>query len=249
MKFFSPLEQFMIHPIIKINFLNLFDISLTNNTLSIIVAMGSFIFLSYFFTYKIALLPYATQIFGEILYFFIFNIVFNQVGFKGLQYFPLIFTTFNFILFCNLLGLIPFNFTATAQIMQLFTLSLSFILSFVIIGFLRHKIGFLKLFVPKNVPIFLVPLIVVVEVLSYCLRPISLSVRLFANMLAGHTLLHIIAGFGIKIIKKSFIIGIIPFIFIMAIICLELAIAFIQAYVFTMLITIYLNESIQEIGH
>lgn len=157
---------------------------------------------------------------------------------------PLFFAIFLTILFSNLIGLLPFAFTPTGHLAFTLTLALSCNLAIIIIGFYENGLGFLQLFVPKGGPKFLIPLIVVIEVLSYLLRTLSLSIRLFANMMAGHTLLHILASFITAFLKSGHaLIAFFPLLLVIAVIALELGIAFLQAYVFTILLTIYLNDS------
>ncbi len=169
----------------------------------------------------------------------------NQAGIKGQQFFPLFFLTFGFILLCNVLGLSPYAFTPTSHIVLTFMIAFSFFIGLTILGFLRQGLQFIQLFVPSGVPIVLLPLMIAIEIMSYCIRPISLSVRLFANMLAGHTLLHIVAGFGVNLLKINFFFGLLPLILLVAITTLEFGIAFLQAYVFIILLSIYLKDSIK----
>lgn len=172
----------------------------------------------------------------------------DQASLKGQQFFPLFFLIFGFILFCNLLGLTPYAFTPTSHILLTFMIAFSFFIGLSIIGFLRQGVHFFQLFVPSGVPLAILPLMIVIEIMSYCIRPISLSVRLFANMLAGHTLLHIVAGFGVNLLKINFIFGLLPLLLLLAITALEFGIAFLQAYVFVILLSIYLKDSI-KIAH
>ena len=169
----------------------------------------------------------------------------SQAGLKGQQFFPILFVTFGFILGSNLIGLTPYAFTPTSQFVITFTMAFSFFLGLTFYGFIRQGMTYLTLFVPAGVPTALLPLLVAIEVMSYFLRPISLSVRLFANMLAGHTLLHIVAGFGTGLLKFNLIVGILPLVALLAISGLEFGIAFLQAYVFVILLTIYLNDAIK----
>jgi ATP synthase subunit 6 len=146
-------------------------------------------------------------------------------------------------LFSNIIGLFPFSFTVTSQLAITFALSLSFNLGFFVLGFYIHGIKFLKLFVPSGAPAVLLPLIVVIEIVSYSIRTFSLSIRLFANMMAGHTLLHILSSFSLQLIKYSFFFALVTFTLIMAVYLLEFGIAFIQAYVFVILLCIYSNDT------
>lgn len=168
----------------------------------------------------------------------------NQASLKGQHLFPLFFLTFGFVLFCNVLGLTPYAFTPTSHIILTFLLAFSYFVGLTFLGFMRQGFHFLSLFVPSGVPVLILPLMILIEIMSYCIRPISLSVRLFANMLAGHTLLHIVAGFGVNLLKVNFIFGLLPIILLLAITGLEFGIAFLQAYVFVILLSIYLKDSI-----
>lgn len=212
------------------------------------LAFGLSIFLLFFGTFKLTIIPSRIQSVVELLYMFIFDMIKNQSSLKGQQFFPILFVTFCFILFSNLLGLTPYGFTPTSHIAVTFMLAFSFFIGLTIVGFMRQGSGFLKLFVPSGVPIAILPLMVLIEIMSYCIRPISLSVRLFANMLAGHTLLNIVAGFGISLYQINIIVALLPVLLLLAITVLEFGIAFLQAYVFVILLCIYLNDSISA-GH
>ena len=249
MNFFTPLEQFEVDPVMPLSFFSLFDISYTNSSHSIfITVLVAFLFLT-FGLYRAKLIPSYWQSTVELFYLFIVDIVKQQAGNKAIKYFPLIFTTFMFILFSNLIGLVPENFTSTSHIIITFTLSLSFNIGFLMIGFLTYGLGYLWFFVPSGAPKALLPLIVVIEVVSYCLRPFSLAIRLFANMMAGHTLLYILSSFVIGLGNtKYLVLGLVPFVLVAAVIFLEIGIAFLQAYVFAILLAIYLNDAL-NINH
>ena len=176
------------------------------------------------------------------MYMFMNNLVKQQSGIRGLQYFPILFLLFYVILFLNLVGLTPYGFTCTSQACYTFTLGFSMFIGVVIIGITVQKAKFVNQFIPATTgPI--VPLLIVIEIFSYCIRPISLSIRLFANMLAGHTLLHILASFGISLLKVDALVALLMAGPIVAVCVLEFGIAFLQAYVFVVLICIYLKES------
>jgi F-type H+-transporting ATPase subunit a len=187
------------------------------------------------------LVPGRWKSIAEVSYEFIAKMIRDNVGDGGRRYFPFIFTLFMFILFCNLLGLVPFSFTVTSHIIVTFAAAAFIMICITVIGFLRHGFGFLKLFVPSGVPIFLLPLMVVIEIISYLTRPISLSVRLFANMMAGHTMLKV---FGSFVVALGVLGGWAPLAFIVALTGLEFGIAILQAYVFTILTCIYLNDAV-----
>ena len=243
--FISPLEQFEITIFQPLNFFGLLDFSFTNTSVYLILStIVAFIFL-YSGVRKATLIPSRWQSVVELIYQFILGMIKQQVGPAGIRYFPFIFLIFIFILFSNLLGLLPFGFTTTGHIIITFTLALSINLGLVFLGFYRHGLLFLKLFVPQEAPAALLPLIVVIEVVSYLLRTFSLSIRLFANMMAGHTLLNILSSFIIAFANTNFwFFAIMPFVLVFAVVCLEFGIAFLQAYVFTILVCIYLNDSI-----
>ena len=165
----------------------------------------------------------------------------DTAGSKAKPYFPFIFSLFMFVLFCNMLGMLPYSFTVTSHIIVTFALAVIIFIGVTIIGFINHWVGYLKLFIPSGVPVFLLPLIVIIEIISYLSRPVSLSVRLFANMMAGHTMLKVFGGF---VISLGIIGGWLPLSFTVALTGLEILIAFLQAYVFAILTCIYLNDAL-----
>jgi F-type H+-transporting ATPase subunit a len=240
----SPLEQFAIRRIVDIHIGGV-DVSFTNSALFMLVAIA---LITLFLTASMgrrALVPGRWQSMAELSYEFIARMVRENVGHDGMQYFPFIFTLFMFILFANLIGLIPYSFTVTSHIIITFGLAFAIFIGVTVLGFARNGAGFLRLFVPSGVPIFLLPLIVIIEVFSYFTRPISLSVRLFANMMAGHTMLKVFAGF---VIGLGVLLGWAPLAFIVALTALEVLIAVLQAYVFTILTCIYLHDAFHP-GH
>ena len=187
-----------------------------------------------------SLIPSRLQSISEIFYEFISNMVSDNIGDKGRKFFPLIFTLFTFLLFGNMLGMLPYSFTFTSHIIVTFVLAMFVFLLVTLLGIFIHGFKFFGLFVPKGVPMIMLPLMIPIEIISYLSRPISLSVRLFANMMAGHTMLKIFAGF----IVPLGIFGIAPLMVDVALTALEVLIAFLQAYVFTILTCLYLNEAI-----
>jgi F-type H+-transporting ATPase subunit a len=243
--FFSPLEQFELLVVKPITIGSL-DFSITNLTLSLIIVTFILWILFCVSVRSKKLVPNKLQRLAEVMYMFVNNLVKQQAGIQGLQYFPLFFVLFYFILFFNIVGLIPFGFTNTSQICYTFTLGFSMFIGVTIIGLVIHKLKFFNRFVP-DITGPILPLIVVIEVFSYLVRPFSLSIRLFANMVAGHTLLHILAGFAMALFKSNFIFGFLMGVPVLAICVLEFGIAFLQAYVFLVLVCIYLKESIY--GH
>jgi len=248
MKFFSPFEQFELNVFYPVFVRNTnFDLSVTNTTITMIFATTLIVLFITLSIFNAKLLPSRWQSVVELIYKFVQSLIKEQTGSKGQPYFPLIFTTFLFILFLNLIGLLPYGFTVTAQVAITFTLALSFFIGLIIIGFKIQGLHFLKIFVPSGIPAWLLPLLIVIEIMSFCLRPLSLAIRLFANMLAGHVLLHIIAGAALFAFSINFFLGLIPWAFITAFMVLEVGIAFLQAYVFSILLCIYLHDSIY--GH
>ena len=174
-------------------------------------------------------------------YTFVAKMISDTAGSSAKAFFPFIFTLFMFVLFCNMIGMLPYSFTVTSHIIITFMLATIVFVGVTIIGFIKHGIKYLELFVPKGVPVVLLPLIVVIEIISYLSRPISLSVRLFANMMAGHTMLKVFGGF---VISLGLLGGWLPLSFSVALTGLEILVAFLQAYVFAILTCIYLNDAL-----
>ena len=235
----DPIHQFEIKKIVPLE-LNNIDISFTNSSMFMILTV---LVVSIFLILSIKnkkVIPNRFQIISELLYEFIANMINDNIGHKGKKFFPFIFTLFTFILFGNLLGMLPYSFTFTSHIIVTFALAMFIFLFITLIGIFMHGFKFFSLFVPKGAPMLMLPLMIPIEIISYLSRPISLSVRLFANMMAGHTMLKIFAGF----VFSLGIFGIAPLIVDVALTALEVLIAILQAYVFTILTCIYLNESI-----
>jgi len=235
----DPIHQFEIKKIVPLE-LNNIDISFTNSSMFMILAV---LVVSIFLILSIKnkkVIPNRFQIISELLYEFIANMINDNIGHKGKKFFPFIFTLFTFILFGNLLGMLPYSFTFTSHIIVTFVLAMFIFLFITLIGIFMHGFKFFGLFIPKGAPMLMLPLMIPIEIISYLSRPISLSVRLFANMMAGHTMLKIFAGF----IVPLGIFGIAPLMVDVALTALEVLIAFLQAYVFTILTCIYLNEAI-----
>nr|YP_010620070.1 ATP synthase F1 subunit 6 [Rhodomelopsis africana]WAX04083.1 ATP synthase F1 subunit 6 [Rhodomelopsis africana] len=243
----SPLEQFEIINIIPIYFYNL-NLSFTNASLLLIfVIILSVFWLSLSF-FKVKLIPNYWQLLHEEFYFLTSNIVSENLNLKGEIYFPFIFTLHLFLLFSNLLGMIPYSFTITSHISLTFGLSLSLFIGINIIGLKTHGLNFFSLFLPRNVPLIIVPLLITIEFLSYLIKVFTLAIRLFANMTSGHTLLKIIAGFAWTMLLSGglfSLLHLIPLSLLFILIGLELAIAVLQAYVFTLLTCIYLNDVLE----
>lgn len=236
----DPMHQFEIKRLIELDLFGI-DVSFTNSALFMLLAIAVISALTIFGMRGRALVPTRMQSIAEISYEFVASMVRDNVGAAGLKYFPFVFTLFMFVLFLNMLGMIPYSFTVTSHIIVTFAMALFIFIGVTIIGFARHGIGFLKFFVPSGVPALLLPLLVVIEVISYLTRPISLSVRLFANMMAGHTMLKV---FGAFVVGMGILGGWAPLAFMVAFTGLEILVAFLQAYVFAILTCIYLNDAI-----
>jgi len=235
----SPLAQFTIKPLIPIRVGDL-DLSFTNSSLFMVltlVAASTFLVMG---MRRHALVPGRWQSMAELSYVFIANMVRDTVGTAGRPYFPFIFTVFMFVLFGNMWGMIPYSFTFTSHIIVTFAMAIVIFVGVTVIGFIKHKLHFLSFFMPPGVPLIMAPLLVPIEIISYLSRPISLSVRLFANMLAGHTLMKVFAGFVVSL----GVFGVLPLAFVVALTGLEIVIAFLQAFVFTILTCLYLNDAL-----
>lgn len=237
--FFQPLEQFEIFFLGKIG-----GLTITNSTIYLMILSFVIFFLFSMVFLQSRLIPYNLQILVEEIYNFVFGLVKQQMNTKGYAYFPLIFSLFLFILIANIIGMCLYSFTLTSHIVIAFALSFSMFMGIVIIGILIQKLAFINTFVPAGAPKALTPFLIGIEIISYFSRPFSLGIRLFANLMSGHTLLAILANFAFLISKKSFIIFLLPFLLITAIVGLEIMIAMLQAYVFTVLVCIYLNDSL-----
>lgn len=241
----SPLEQFKIIVVIPLSVLG-YDISITNATIYLGLVSWFLYLLIKRGTLAAKIIPNPIQRLTEIMYTFINGLVKQQGGIRSLKYFPLFFLLFYLILLLNLIGLTPYGFTCTSQMSYTFLLGFGMFIGIVIIGIVVQKDKFVNQFIPATKgPI--VPLLICIEIFSYMIRPFSLSIRLFANMLAGHTLLHILASFGMSLLKIDIVLALIMAFPIIAICILEFGIAFLQAYVFVVLLCMYLKES--NYGH
>ena len=235
------MTQFNVHrigPEIKVG---AFDISFTNASLFMIISSLAILIIFNIGSKKNSLLPNKIQLLAELSYTFVSKMISDTAGLKAKPYFAFIFSLFMFVLFCNMFGMIPYTFTVTSHIIVTFVLAAFIFIGVTIVGFAKHGFGYLKLFVPSGVPAVLLPLIVVIEVISYLSRPVSLSVRLFANMMAGHTMMKVFGGF---VISLGIIGGWLPLSFSVALTGLEILVAFLQAYVFAILTCIYLNDAL-----
>jgi F-type H+-transporting ATPase subunit a len=239
----NPLNQFLIDRIVPIHVGGV-DASFTNSALLMTIAVVLTTLIMVGATWRAALVPGRLQSIAEMFYEFIAKMIDDNVGHEGLRYFPFIFTLFMFILFGNLLGMIPYSFTFTSHIIVTFGMAIVIFVGVTAIGIWRHGFHFLTLFVPKGVPIGLMAVVVPIEVLSYIIRPMTLSIRLFANMMAGHTMLAIFAGFVAPLGAFYIVPGLLPIALDFALIFLELLVAVLQAYVFAILTTLYLAEAL-----
>ena len=236
----SPLAQFEIQPLAKIQIGGL-DASFTNSALWMVLAVAAITAFMLLGTRKQAIVPGRWQSLCEGMYDFVSNLLKENVGNEGRRFFPFVFSLFMFILFCNLFGLLPGAFTVTSHIVVTAAMALFVFIGVTILGIILHGFHFFTYFVPKGAPLWLMPLMVPIEVLSYFIRPLSLSVRLFANMVAGHVMLAVVGGFVFALGVWA---GWIPLAFVTVLFGLELLIACLQAYVFTILTCIYLNDAI-----
>nr|YP_010726706.1 ATP synthase F0 subunit a [Cystoclonium purpureum f. stellatum]WDY85193.1 ATP synthase F0 subunit a [Cystoclonium purpureum f. stellatum] len=240
----SPLEQFEIITLLPLSIAG-FNISLTNSSLFLLISFSVLIFWTSLIFYKSSLIPNNWQLLKESIYTITANMVKDNLGFKGEFYFPFIFSLHLILLYCNLIGMVPYSFTVTSHIIFTFGLALSIFIGINIIGIQTHGLRFFSLFLPRGVPLGIIPLLITIEFLSYIVKVFTLSIRLFANMTSGHTLLKIIAGFAWTMLSAGGLLAIfhiIPLALLLALIGLELAIAGLQAYVFTLLTCIYLND-------
>ncbi len=243
----SPLEQFEIHPLVTEgpNFtLFGFDLSFTNSSLWMMITVLCVYALVMMGSRHGSMVPGRLQSLVEMIYDFIADMIESNAGREGRKYFPFFFTMFTFILVGNMLGMIPGSFTFTSHIIVTFTMAMFVVVSVTVIAFAKHGLHFFSFFVPKGVPAPVLPLLVPIEVLSYLIRPISLSVRLFVNMMAGHIMLKTFAGFIVALSGYFVLPALAPLALTVALSGLELAIAFLQAYVFTVLSCIYLQEAL-----
>lgn len=240
----SPLEQFAIKPLVPIEIGGV-DISFTNSALvmTITVALGTALLV--LGMNRASVVPGRWQSLAEMSYEFVANLIRDTIGSEGRRYFPIVFSLFMFILIGNMLGLLPYSFTFTSHIIVTFALAIVVFIGVTILGFVKHGLHFFSFFVPPGVPVAMWPLLIPIEIISYLSRPISLSVRLFANMLAGHTILKVIAGFVFGLGAITFGVGgVLPLALLVALTGLEIVIAFLQAYVFAILTCLYINDAL-----
>jgi F-type H+-transporting ATPase subunit a len=235
----SPLEQFEIHDLAPINIGGL-NLSFTNSALFMVFAAGAASLVIILGMRKQALVPGRFQSVAEMLYEVVAGMVRDNVGKEGKKYFPFIFTLFLFVLFGNLIGLGPYTFTFTSHIIVTFAMALTIFLAVTVIGIVRHGFHFGSYFFPAGAPMWMAVILVPIELISYLSRPLSLSVRLFANMTVGHVILKVLGGFVVMLAAFGFV----PLLFLVGISALELLVAVLQAYIFTILTCIYLHDAL-----
>ena len=236
----SPLEQFDIVPYMHTE-IGGYDISFTNSSFAMVLTVAA---ITLFLTLSVntrSIIPSRLQLISELSYNFIAQLLSDTVGKQGRKYFPFVFTIFMFVLVGNMVGMLPYSFTFTSHIIVTFALAAVVFIGVTVIAFIKHGLHFFSFFVIPGLPWYMLPLLIPIEVISYLSRPISLSVRLFANMLAGHTLIKVFAMF---VISMPFYTGILPLAFIVALTGLEILIAFLQAYVFAILTCLYINDAL-----
>ena len=237
----NPMQQFTVHrigPEIKLAGV---DLSFTNASLFMVISASIILLFLFLGSKEKKIIPNKVQLIAEMFYTFVAKMISDTAGKKAKPYFPFIFSLFMFVLFCNMVGMLPYSFTVTSHIIVTLIMALFIFVAVTIIGFLKHGFKYLSIFVPSGVPTILLPLITIIEIISYLSRPVSLSVRLFANMMAGHTMLKVFGGF---VVSLGILGGWLPLSFSVALTGLEILVAFLQAYVFAILTCIYLNDAL-----
>jgi F-type H+-transporting ATPase subunit a len=242
----NPIEQFEISPLKELGNIGAYQFTFTNSAAYMFLCVAILVGVTLFAMRGNSLVPGRLQSAVETIYEFVADTVRQSAGAEGMKFFPFVFSLFAFILICNFMGLVPYSFTVTSQIIVTAALALLVFSIVIIYGFWKHGLGFLHLFAPSGAPGWLMPLIVVIELMSFLLRPLSLSVRLFANMLAGHIALAVFAGFVAALVGAGFwlLLAPVPFFMTIALLALEALVAFLQAYVFAILTCIYLNDAL-----
>ena len=246
----NPIEQFELSRIVRV-IVGHSDVSLTNSAIFMAIAAGLTLLLMAQTAKGTVGAPGRLQSLGEMAYEFVAGMVKSSAGEEGMRFFPLVFSIFMFILFCNLVGIVPYTFTPTSHIIITAALALTVFFTVIIVGLKEHGTHFFKLFVPEGVQWFLMPIVIPIEVISFFSRPLSHSIRLFANMLAGHIILNVFGGFVAMLLAASAvlkILALLPFVMTIGLEALELLVAFLQAYVFAMLTCMYLNDALHP-GH
>ena len=248
---FDPIHQFEIHDLLTLFEIAGREIHFTNSAFYMLISVVFTLLLMLVTTRERRLVPTRLQSFAELIYEFVANMIRGTAGEEGMKFFPLVFSLFMFILISNVIGIIPYTFTVSSQIVITASLALLVFFTVIVYGFYKNGLRFLKLFVPQGIPIFILPLIVLIEVISFLSRPISHSVRLFANMLAGHMTLSVFAAFVVMlggVGLAGWLAAFLPLALTVALTALELVVAVLQAYVLAILTCIYLRDAIHP-GH
>jgi len=244
----DPLHQFQINPILQIVIAG-YDVSFTNSAFFMAAAVALIYALLVFGMSGRALVPGRLQSLAEIFYEFVANMVRDNAGHDARPYFPFVFAIFMFVLFGNLVGMIPFTFTFTSHIIVTFTLAATVFVFVTVLALMKHGLHFFSFFMPHGAPVMLAPILIPIEVISYLMRPVSLSIRLFANMMAGHTMLKVFAGFTVMMISGlgavGFLAGLVPLAINIALTGFEFLVAFLQAYVFSILTCLYIRDALE----
>jgi F-type H+-transporting ATPase subunit a len=235
----NPFHQFEISPIINISLFG-YDVSFTNSALFMMIAVFLITGFFYFAGRKAKLIPGKLQTSAELIFELVDGTLYDATGKSGKSFFPFIFTLFMFILTLNLLGMMPYGFTVTSHVVITFAIAMLVFLAVTVTGFVKHGLKFLSLFLPHGTPAYIAPIMILIELFSFLSRPISLSIRLAGNMIAGHVLLKVLAGF----VVMMGIYGIVPIPFMVIMIGFEIFVAVLQAYLFTILSCVYLNDAL-----
>ncbi|WP_448188722.1 F0F1 ATP synthase subunit A [Azospirillum sp. sgz301742] len=244
----DPLHQFQINPIMQLVIAG-YDVSFSNSALFMVVASALVYYLLTTGMKQRALIPGRLQSLAEMFYEFVAGMVRENAGHDAKPYFPFVFTLFMFILFGNMLGMIPYTFTFTSHIIVTFAMALTVFVFVTVLALMKHGLHFFSFFMPHGAPVALAPILIPIEVISYVMRPVSLSIRLFANMMAGHTMLKVFAGFTVMMIgglgAVGFLAGIVPIAINVALTGFEFLVAFLQAYVFSILTCLYIRDALE----
>ncbi|PKR88844.1 F0F1 ATP synthase subunit A [Pleomorphomonas diazotrophica] len=246
----DPIHQFGIQKLVDIN-IDGYDVSFTNSSLFMVLTLAAIALVLLWGSSSRAVVPGRAQTVAELSYEFVANTLRTAAGEGGMRFMPLVFSLFMFVLTANIFGMVPYFFTVTSHIIVTAALALLVIFTVTIYGFYKNGTHFLKLFVPSGVPAAIVPLVTLIEIISFLSRPLSLAVRLFANMLAGHITLKVFAGFVVTLTSLGafgFLGALLPLVMVVALTALEFLVAFLQAYVFTILTCMYLNDALHP-GH
>lgn len=239
----DPIHQFVIQDIVPLSIGGV-DVSFTNSALWMVIAAGLSTSVLTLAMRGATLVPGRLQVFAESMYAFVANMVRENTGTEGMKYFPFIFTLFSVVLMGNMLGMVPYSFTYTSHLVVTAALAVFIFLFVTALGFARHGLHFFHFFSPPGVPFALKFLVIPLEIVSYATRPITLSMRLFANMMAGHLVLKVFAGFCVSLMSLTIVASVVPMAFNVLMITFEFLIAFLQAYVFTILTCIYFKDAI-----